>query len=146
MKVIYTNTPGSERGTCYRRLEQFFGVIDGATSVSVQGDAPHIGEAYQRQGISVSEIEEGLRLDGPTVAEWVAEGYKASAYPPVGYAANSTAAEIAKALEEEGDGIPETDPHKMKVPELKEWLTAQGITFDPSLNKPDLQALIPSKE
>ncbi|EKT4527600.1 hypothetical protein QEM33_000120 [Pseudomonas putida] len=146
MKVIYTNTPGSERGTCYRRLDQFFGVIDGATSVSVQGDAPHISEAYQRQGISVSEIEDGLRLDGPTVAQWVAEGYKASAYPPAGYAATSTAAEIAKALEEEGDGDPETDPHKMKVPELKEWLTAQGITFDPALNKPKLQALIPSKD
>ncbi|MFG0461556.1 hypothetical protein ACF8GG_19825 [Pseudomonas sp. yb_1] len=145
MKVIYTNTPGSERGTCYRRLDQFFGVIDGATSVSVQGDAPHIGEAYQRHGISVSEIEEGLRLDGPTIAQWLEQGYKASAYPPAGYAANSTAAEIAKALEE-GDGVPETDPHKMKVPELKEWLTAQGINFDPALNKPDLQALIPSKE
>ncbi|MDT3716227.1 hypothetical protein QVM48_16810 [Pseudomonas soli] len=146
MKVIYTNTPGSERDTCYRRLDQFFGVIDGATSVSVQGEAPHIGEAYQRQGISVSEIEEGLRLDGPTISQWLEQGYKASAYPPAGYAATSTAAEIAKALEEEGDGDPETDPHKMKVPELKEWLTAQGITFDPVLNKPDLQALIPSKE
>ncbi|MBF8793467.1 hypothetical protein IRZ70_11695 [Pseudomonas monteilii] len=143
MKVIYTNTPGSERGTCYRRLDQFFGVIDGATSVSVQGDAPHISEAYQRQGISVSEIEEGLRLDGPTVAQWLEQGYKASAYPPSGYAATSTAEEIAKALEEEGDGAPETDPHKMKVPELKEWLTDQGITFDPALNKPELQALIP---
>jgi len=144
MKVIYTNTPGSERSTCYRRLDQFFGVIDGATSVSVQGDAPHIGEAYQRQGISVSEIEEGLRLDGPTVAQWVAEGYKASTYPPNGYAPVSSQAEIDKAIEEEsGD---ETDPHKMKVPELKEWLTAQGITFDPALNKPELQALIPSKE
>ena len=146
MKVIYTNTPGSERDTCYRRLDQFFGVIDGATSVSVQGEAPHIGEAYQRQGISVSKIEEGLRLDGPTISQWLEQGYKASAYPPAGYAATSTAAEIAKALEEEGDGDPETDPHKMKVPELKEWLTAQGITFDPVLNKPDLQALIPSKE
>ncbi|MNN68512.1 HeH/LEM domain protein [compost metagenome] len=145
MKVIYTNTPGSERGTCYRRLDQFFGVIDGATSVSVQGDAPHIGEAYQRQGISVSEIEEGLRLDGPTIAQWLEQGYKASAYPPEGYASLSSQAEIDKAIEAE-DGAPETDPHKMKVPELKEWLTAQGITFDPALNKPDLQALIPSKE
>ncbi|WP_251962279.1 HeH/LEM domain-containing protein [Pseudomonas sp. Marseille-Q5299] len=145
MKVIYTNTPGTERGTCYRRLDQFFGVIDGATSVSVQGDAPHIGEAYQRQGISVSEIEEGLRLDGPTVAQWMAEGYKASAYPPNGYASVSSQAEIDKALEDEG-GDDETDPHKMKVPQLKAWLTAQGITFDPTLNKPELQALIPSKE
>lgn len=146
MKVIYTNTPGSERDTCYRRLDQFFGVIDGATSVSVQGSAPHIGAAYQRHGISVSEIEEGLRLDGPTVAQWVGEGHKASAYPPNGYASVSSQAEIDKAIEEEGGSDPETDPHKMKVPELKEWLTAQGITFDPALNKPELQALIPSKE
>ncbi|UVL26818.1 HeH/LEM domain-containing protein [Pseudomonas donghuensis] len=144
MKVIYTNSPGSERGTCYRRLDQFFGVIDGATSVSVQGDAPHIGEAYQRQGISVSEIEEGLRLDGPTIAQWVAEGYKASTYPPAGYASVSSQAEIDKAIEAEG-GDAETDPHKMKVPQLKEWLTAQGITFDVALNKPDLQALIPKE-
>ncbi|WP_332773302.1 HeH/LEM domain-containing protein [Pseudomonas sp. ESBL1] len=142
MKVIYTNSPGSERGICYRRLDQFFGVIDGATSVSVQGDAPHIGEAYQRQGISVSEIEEGLRLDGPTIAKWIAEGYKASAYPPAGYASVSSQAEIDKAIEAEG-GDDETDPHKMKVPQLKEWLTAQGITFDSALNKPELQALIP---
>ncbi|WP_139671718.1 HeH/LEM domain-containing protein [Pseudomonas sp. F16(2018)] len=145
MKVIYSNTPGSERGTCYRRLDQFFGVIDGAASVSVQGDAPHIVEAYQRHGISVSEIEEGLRLDGPTVAQWVAEGYKVSAYPPAGYAATSTAAEIAMALEEEGGGNPETDPHKMNVPELKDWLTAKGIDFDTSAKKPDLQALIPQE-
>ncbi|MEE1869076.1 MULTISPECIES: HeH/LEM domain-containing protein [Pseudomonas] len=144
MKVIYTNSPGSERGTCYRRLDQFFGVIDGATSVSVQGEAPHIGEAYQRQGISVSEIEEGLRLDGPTITQWVAEGYKASAYPPAGYASVSSQAEIDKAIEAEG-GDDETDPHKMKVPQLKEWLTAQGITFDAALNKPDLQALIPKE-
>ena len=144
MKVIYSNTPGSERDTCYRRLDQFFGVIDGATSVSVQGEAPHIGEAYQRQGISVSEIEEGLRLDGPTITQWVAEGYKASAYPPAGYASVSSQAEIDKAIEAEG-GDDETDPHKMKVPQLKEWLTAQGITFDAALNKPDLQALIPKE-
>ena len=144
MKVIYTNTPGSERGTCYRRLDQFFGVIDGATSVAVQGDAAHISEAYQRHGISVSEIEEGLRLDGPTIAQWLEQGYKASAYPPNGYASVSSQAESDKAIEDEGDD--ETDPHKMKVPQLKAWLTAQGINFDPSLNKPDLQALIPSKE
>lgn len=145
MKVIYTNTPGNERGTCYRRLDQFFGVIDDATSVSVQGDAPHIGEAYQRQGISVSEIEEGLRLDGPTIAQWLEQGYKASAYPPAGYASVSSQADIDKAIEAEGNDD-ETDPHKMKVPQLKEWLTAQGITFDAALNKPELQALIPPKE
>ncbi|MNJ35142.1 HeH/LEM domain protein [compost metagenome] len=145
MKVIYTNSPGSERGTCYRRLDQFFGVIDGATSVTVHGDAPHIGDAYQRQGISVSEIEEGLRLDGPYLSQWLEQGYKASAYPPDGYAALSSQAEIDKAIDVEGDGNDETDPHKMKVPQLKEWLAAKGIAFDASANKPDLQALIPKE-
>ena len=36
----------------------------------------------------------------------------------------------------------ETDPLKMKVPELKEWLTEKGIAFDPSAKKEDLQALV----
>jgi len=44
-----------------------------------------------------------------------------------------------------GDGGAETDPHKMNVPELKEWLTAKGIEFDASAKKPDLQALIPQE-
>lgn len=45
-----------------------------------------------------------LRLDGPTVAEYVARGYKASAYPPSGYAARSTPEEIAAAVAAEGAG------------------------------------------
>ncbi|MCY1460480.1 HeH/LEM domain protein [compost metagenome] len=73
------------------------------------------------------------------------QGYKASAYPPDGYASLSSQAEIDKAIEVEGDGDDETDPHKMKVPQLKEWLTAKGIAFDASANKPDLQALIPKE-
>ncbi|MHA4967633.1 HeH/LEM domain-containing protein [Pseudomonas extremorientalis] len=40
---------------------------------------------------------------------------------------------------------PETDPLKMKVPELKEWLTAKGITFDTTAKKEDLQALVPAE-
>jgi hypothetical protein len=39
----------------------------------------------------------------------------------------------------------ETDPLKMKVPELKEWLTAKGIAFDPAAKKEDLQALVPAE-
>ncbi|QSL85937.1 MULTISPECIES: HeH/LEM domain-containing protein [Pseudomonas] len=39
----------------------------------------------------------------------------------------------------------ETDPLKMKVPELKDWLTAKGITFDPTAKKEDLQALVPAE-
>ncbi|HCJ29188.1 MAG TPA: hypothetical protein DHV63_07830, partial [Pseudomonas sp.] len=37
----------------------------------------------------------------------------------------------------------ETDPQKMTVAELKDWLTEQGIEFDASAKKADLQALIP---
>jgi hypothetical protein len=39
----------------------------------------------------------------------------------------------------------ETDPLKMKVPELKDWLTAKGITFDQTAKKEDLQALVPGE-
>jgi hypothetical protein len=38
------------------------------------------------------------RTDGPTVAEYVAKGYKASGYPPAGYASRSTPDEIAAAI------------------------------------------------
>ena len=40
---------------------------------------------------------------------------------------------------------PETDPLKMKVPDLKEWLTAKGIAFDATAKKEDLQALVPAE-
>jgi hypothetical protein len=39
-----------------------------------------------------------LRQDGPTVAEYVAAGYKAASYPPAGYASRSTPEEIAAAI------------------------------------------------
>lgn len=35
---------------------------------------------------------------GPTIAEWVARGYKAGAYPPHGYESKSTPEEIAAAI------------------------------------------------
>ncbi|MGG5288840.1 HeH/LEM domain-containing protein [Pseudomonas shirazensis] len=43
-------------------------------------------------------------------------------------------------------GPTEDDPLKMKVPELKEWLTAKGIDFDPAALKPALQALVPKND
>ncbi|KPM65560.1 hypothetical protein HB13667_11615 [Pseudomonas putida] len=46
----------------------------------------------------------------------------------------------------DGSGPPESDPLKMKVPELKEWLTAQGISFEPNAKKEDLQKLVPSND
>ena len=146
MKVIYTDAPGTERGVCYRLTSEFFGVISTASKVIVDGDFPHITAAYQRAGIAVDDGKHPVdpREDGPTIAEFVAAGYKASNYPPEGYASLSTAEEIAEALKAEL-GAPETDPLKMKVPELKEWLTAKGIAFEPTDKKEDLQALVPTE-
>lgn len=81
----------------------------------------------------------GLKLDGPTIAEFVAAGYLAVNYPPEGYVSRSTQEEIDAAIEAQR----ETDPLKMKVPDLKVWLTSKGIEFDPSANKEALQALVP---
>lgn len=145
MKIIYTDKPGHEPGVCYRLLDQFFGVIGGAKEVVVDGDKPNIIEAYKRAGIIVTDGKAPLlREDGPTVAEFIAVGYKASAYPPEGYASRSTPEEIAEALKAEQDP-PETDPLKMKVPELKEWLTSKGIAFESTALKEDLQALVPKE-
>ena len=38
----------------------------------------------------------------------------------------------------------EKDPLTMKVEDLRVWLTANGISFDPALKKPELQALVPA--
>lgn len=81
----------------------------------------------------------GLKLDGPTIAEFVAAGYPALSYPPEGYASRSSQEEIDAAI----DAQKETDPLKMKVPDLKAWLVGKGIEFDPSANKEALQALVP---
>ncbi|KTB67018.1 MULTISPECIES: HeH/LEM domain-containing protein [Pseudomonas] len=43
---------------------------------------------------------------------------------------------------EEGD---EANPGKMGVAELREWLTAQGVEFDPKAPKADLVKLIPAE-
>lgn len=55
MKVVYTQSPGREKGVCYRLPSPFFGVISGATEVIVDGDYPHIVEAYERAGKTVSK-------------------------------------------------------------------------------------------
>ena len=84
----------------------------------------------------------GLKLDGPTIAEFVEAGYQALNYPPTGFASRSTQEEIDAAIEAQKKLNP--DPLQMKVPDLKVWLTANGIAFDPSANKEALQALVPS--
>lgn len=50
-----------------------------------------------------------------------------------------------KVSDDKEQETPETDPLKMKVPELKDWLTEKGIAFEPSAKKEDLQALVPAE-
>lgn len=88
----------------------------------------------------------GLREDGPTVSQWLEAGYLAVNYPPEGYASRSSQEEIDAAVKAQKDAESETDPLKMTVPKLKEWLTAKGIAFDASANKPILQALVPNND
>lgn len=60
-----------------------------------RGVAVYLPEAERRLSA------DGLRLDGPTVWAYIHAGYRADAYPPVGYASQSTEEEIARAKEEE---------------------------------------------
>ncbi|MDZ3990371.1 HeH/LEM domain-containing protein [Pseudomonas sp. Teo4] len=86
------------------------------------------------------------REDGPTVAEWVEAGYLAANYPPEGFSSRSSQEEIDAAIELQKGAENETDPMKMTVPILKEWLTAHGIEFAADAKKPALQALVPKND
>ena len=55
MKVIYTEIPGKEVDTCYRLPDPFYGAISAATEVVVEGDFPHVVEAYKAIGIEVKK-------------------------------------------------------------------------------------------
>lgn len=92
------------------------------------------------------QVSPELREDGPTVAEYVDAGYLAANYPPTGFASRSSQDEIDQAIQAQKDAEGESDPLKMTVPKLKEWLAAKGIAFDPAANKPALQALVPKND
>lgn len=47
---------------------------------------------------AIERAYDALTSDGPTVAQWVAAGYKATAYPPSGYPSKSSPEEIAAAV------------------------------------------------
>ena len=51
---------------------------------------------------------------------------------------------FATLLDDEGGT--ETDPLKMKIDDLRVWLTERGIDFDPAAKKPELQALVPKND
>ena len=51
----------------------------------------------------------------------------------------------AKLKPEWAEAEAETDPVKMGVAELREWLAAKGVEFDPKAPKADLVKLIPAE-
>jgi len=89
----------------------------------------------EKAGYVVKAGAEHPRTDGPTIAEWVARGYPAANYPPAGYASQSSAAEIAEAVEAEkakaaagGGSSGDDDEAKRKAEEaakLKEAMEAE---------------------
>lgn len=82
-----------------------------------------------------------IRQDGPTVAEYVADGYPAAAYPPKGYASRSTFEEIADAVAAQAEA--DKKPKPPTVAEIKEALAAMGIEIPEGVTKrDDLKALL----
>lgn len=128
--------------------------VDGNQVVEVQVGEQDVSERCALVAVDHLGVAEyldqkraiGFREDGPTVAEFVEAGYLAANYPPEGYASRSSQEEIDAAIELQKGDKDETDPLKMNVPELKEWLTAKGIEFDKGAKKEDLQKLVPTND
>jgi hypothetical protein len=53
-----------------------------------------------------TEAKAPLSEKGPTIAEWCAANYKATGYPPAGFASKSTQEEIDAAIEAQAAGLP----------------------------------------
>ncbi len=66
-------------------------------------------ETLEKLG-AVRAVAAELRTDGPTVAEFVAAGYRAENYSPQGYSARSSAEEIAAAIEAQKPPAPVEPP------------------------------------
>lgn len=93
----------------HKVLKAFSCAFDGIKAEELSpGDEREFGsmaEGLQKAGLiemdAASTNADGLRLDGPTIGEFVDAGYPASAYPPEGYASRSTPKEIAEAVKAE---------------------------------------------
>lgn len=105
--VIYKNIPAGGQGG---------GVTSFATVKATDAEA-----AAFRETQSSAEQPEGeagavaLKQDGPTVQEWVAAGYKASVYPPGGYASKSSAEDIETAIAAEAAAVLDADKLKAEA-------------------------------
>ncbi len=82
----------------------------------------------------------GLRTDGPTLAEYVAAGYKAETYPPQGYSDKRTPEELEAAKAAGGGDGGAGDPGAAVLPTMQElaaksdedlraWLKGHGVEF-----------------
>ncbi|EKT4528878.1 hypothetical protein QEM33_001434 [Pseudomonas putida] len=128
--------------------------LDGNQVIEIQAGEQDVSERCALVAVDHLGVAEyldqkrnpGLREDGPTVAEFVEAGYLAANYPPAGFASRSSQEEIDAAIELQKGSENETDPLKMTVPKLKEWLTANGIEFAADAKKPALQALVPKND
>jgi hypothetical protein len=78
------------------------GGYGGGITSSVALKATHAEAAAFRQAKVKAEpeveAEPELKQDGPTIQEWVAEGYRAGGYPPSGYASKSSQEDIDAAI------------------------------------------------
>lgn len=77
-----------------------------ARKARAQADAARELKAVEQKKVDdalEAASKPALKTDGPTIAEFVAAGYKVSAYPPFGYASKSTPEEIAAAIAAEAD-------------------------------------------
>ncbi|MES2175102.1 MAG: hypothetical protein V4523_14305 [Pseudomonadota bacterium] len=86
--------------------------------VEIVSDEPHAED----------EVDTELRTDGPTVGEYVAAGYFASAYPPVGYASRSTADEISAAIADQASVNPQEEqpvPEEKSIPPITNKAAAE---------------------
>lgn len=127
--------------------------VDGNQIVEILAGEQEVSDrcalvAVEHLGVAAyldQQSRSALALDGPTIVEFVEAGYRAINYPPAGYAARSSQDEIDQAIQTQEVEV-ETDPMKMTVPKLKEWLTAAGIAFDSDANKATLQALVPASD
>ena len=128
--------------------------VDGNQVIEIHAGEQEVSDrcalvAVEHLGVAAYLDQQGrqlLKLDGPTIAEFVEAGYWAVNYPPAGYESRSSQDEIDLAIKAQKDADIETDPKKMTVPKLKEWLTAEGIAFDAAANKSALQALVPASD
>ncbi|MDN5519192.1 hypothetical protein [Pseudomonas sp.] len=127
--------------------------VDGNQVIEIQVGEQDVSDrcalvAVEHLGVAeyLGAVLRVMRDDGPTVAEWVDAGYLAANYPPEGYSSRSSQEEIDAAILLQKGAENETDPLKMAVPKLKEWLTANNIAFEPGMKKPDLQALVPKND